>query len=192
MSRHDDDPDRPADAAEQLRAESFGRLVDGVLGGDVAPPAIESEQRAMLDLAAQVVASSKVIELPEKRVRSIVDGALERAVLGRRAADLDPGSSATWPPARRRRERLTRGLPWVVASVAAAAAIVLFVTRPAAPPRDGAVASAPRLEQRSRPSDPLIGRIRRAEVAGASARLDTIWNDRMAGYRSLRLAGGSR
>jgi hypothetical protein len=195
MSRddHDDDrPEAPATAAEQARAEQFGRLLDDLLDGEPLPPAMDSDQRALVETASQVVASTRVVELDDDRRQRIVDRALEAALTGRRAttADPDAGVSGMWSR-RRPADRAMRILPWAVASIAAAAAIVLFVTRPAQLTDLEALAlRAERpVEQRSRPADPLVGRIPRDEVGAASVRLDAIWADRMAGYRAVRLGG---
>ena len=235
MSNDDDidRPDRPGDddegpitPAEQAHAESFGRLVDGLLHGEPLPPAMDSDDRALLEVATVVVASSRPVELDGERVKRLVDQALEGAVIGRgagdRAARTGPmpaaAPAAVFRPGhrdqrdddlaersatdlrirRRRRARAARALPWAVASLAAAAAIVLFMVR--MPQRTGEPpvgtaetagqdpATAPlRLGamHRSRPADPLFGRITRDEADHARERIDVLFADRMDGYRDL-------
>ena len=226
------DPDAPATPAEQGRADAFGHWVNAMMVGEPLPPAMDSDNRALLETATVVVASSRAMELGEDRTRVLVDQALEAAMVGRR--EDDPPSGESWPPlestalrvastadrtgadpgdadqaarsttdmmpARRRADRVVRHLPWVVASIAAAAAVVLFVTR--APDRDtgrqphkGQTAQAHRahrpielsVENTSRSADPLIGVIDRPESAQASGRLDMVFADRLSGYRDLML-----
>lgn len=198
-----------ASPAERAQAESFGKLIDGLLAGRPIPPAMDSEDRALLETATMVVASTQELRLGEDKSRALVDRALEEAVTGRRRS-----TAPTIPPPerridenaadntdvirmpRRRSDRLVRALPWVVASVAAAAAILLFITRPAdlhEPARQAAARRELPPSLRSRPADPLVGRIARENAAQASNRLDVIYADRLSGYRDLRLSGrGSR
>jgi len=226
MSRDDRDrPDQldgeaPVTPAEQARAEAFGRWLDGLAAGEPLPPAMDSDDRAMLETATMVLASSHAVELGPERTRRLIDQALESAVLGRRpsepgivaevgaagrisalrrpepaaerASDDDAGSRTDLVRARRRRaDRVLRNLPWAVASLAAAAAVVLFVTRPVEPgaPVSGAVERPLRLRvaNTSRPADPLIGVIARPDAGRASERLDLLMADRMDGYRDLML-----
>ena len=123
-------------------------------------------------------------------------GAMLAAVRPRppREEDRDAGRSATdMVSARRRRaDRVLRNLPWAVASLAAAAAVVLFVSRPA--DRVQRTESAPivrplrlSVSNTSRPADPLVGVIARRDSAAASERLDILFADRLDGYRDLSL-----
>lgn len=211
---HDDpipEPDAPVSAGESARAEGFGHLVDKLVEGEPLPPAMDSEDRALIEVATMVVAGTHEMELQPERRSSIIDAALERAVLGPQKTTAGPKKPGEPEKAERddevidlgarRESRAARVLPWVVAAVAAAAAVVLFVTRP---PSAGDVArpTAPdsqKLElsaiHRSRSADPLIGQIPKSQSGHASARLDTIYSDRMAGFRDLtfrrRLGGGN-
>lgn len=230
----DPGPDAPASASEQGRADAFGRWVDAMMAGEPLPPAMDSDNRVLLETATVVVASSRAMELGEDRARLLVDQALEAAMVGRREDDPPSGESWTPPsgtplrvagavdrlqvarpgeadqaarsttdmiPARRRADRVVRHLPWVVASIAAAAAVILFVTRP--PDRDAGrghrtrgrsaqVQRTPRpielsVENTSRSADSLIGVIDRPQAAQASSRLDVVFADRLSGYRDLML-----
>lgn len=210
------DDEAPVSAAEQARAEAFGRWLDGLAAGEPLPPAMDSDDRALLEAATIVLASSHAIELPPERTRRLVDQALEAAVLGRRPVGVGdsgerpaittpaPGTLAArriGPRAdadraetevvgrRRRADRVLRNLPWAVASLAAAAAVVLFVSRPDVPDARTAASRPIQLgvSNTSRPSDPLIGVIARRDAGGASERLDVLFADRMDGYRDLRL-----
>ena len=224
MSKRDefDKDDEPVTPGEQARAEAFGRLVDGLLAGDPMPPAMDSDDRALVEAATVVMASSRAIEPAPERTRRLVDQALEAAILRRSGAPLGPGDSGERTPLpmslvpqaedpnersvtdvrtrrRRRSDQVARVLPWAVASLAAAAAIVLFIARP--PQKDGArrghetaeVAPVPvpvdevplDVRNTSRPADPLVGRITKAERTKASERIDLIYADRLDGYRDL-------
>ena len=225
MSRRDDDigkDDGPISPGEQARAEAFGRLVDGLLAGDALPPAMDSEDRALVEAATVVMASSRAIEPAPERTRRLVDQALEAAILRRSGggavtsvesadesapvlspvprdlADEDPNERSVTDVTTRRRRRgdqVARVLPWAVASLAAAAAIVLFVVRP--PHKDGTGAEtaevAPVVDREvpldvihtSRPADPLVGPLAEADRGKATQRIDLIFADRMAGYRDL-------
>jgi hypothetical protein len=206
MSRDDDRfDDDPVTPGEQSRAEAFGRLVDGLLAGDSLPPAMDSEDRALVEAATVVMASSRAIEVPPERTRRLVDQALEAAILRKtgakpaeRAAPVmaavpgdDPNerSVVTEVTVRRRRmDRAARILPWAVASLAAAAAIILFIARPPDRDRGGAQAelSVPLdVTHTSRPADPLFGAIAKSDRGKASERIDVLYADRMAGYRDL-------
>jgi hypothetical protein len=216
--RHKDqvpEPDAPATTAEKARADGFGRLMDKLLAGDALPPAMDSDDRALVEVATMVMAGSREVELAAERRRALIDQALERAVLGKSPARVaePPAAGPKKPGVRqdsssevvsldsRREGKLVHVLPWAVASIAAAAAILLFVTRPSAPPVASDQAPPPAAMEletfhRSRPADPLIGQIAPEASAEASARLDTIYSDRMAGYRDLmfrrRLGGGGK
>lgn len=112
------------------------------------------------------------------------------AHVGNRAAAAAARSRSSW-------SRLRRALPWTVAAVSAAAALVLALRMAREPamsqpgPGQGAQ-QAPRLQpmHRSRPADDLIGEIPRPRAAAASDRVDMIFADRLMGYRDLRLRGG--
>lgn len=194
-------PPGEATASERARAEGFARLVEGLLAGEPMPPAMDSDDRALLETATMVVASTQEVGLSAERGRALVDEAIEQALTGNRRhrtetpEDSDAGAGEPEETdiinlGRRRSDRLVRTLPWVVATVAAVAAIVLFITRPkdlGEPARQAAAEVDP--AHFSRPADPLIGRIPRQKAGQASSRLDAIYADRLAGYRDLQLAG---
>jgi hypothetical protein len=219
MSKKPDDfekDDGPVTPGEQARAEAFGRLVDGLLAGDALPPAMDSDDRALVEAATVVMASSRAIEPAPERTRRLVDQALEAAILRRSGgapeAD-DSGEHRADSPAapvpledpnersvtdvttrrRRRSDQVARVLPWAVASLAAAAAIVLIIVRPPDRERTGdqtaevvPVKEVPLdVTNTSRPADPLVGRIGKADRGKASERIDLLYADRMAGYRDL-------
>jgi len=87
------------------------------------------------------------------------------------------------------RGRARRWAPWAIATtstlVAAAAVIALVVRAPLPVP---AAAAALPVEQTSRPADPLFGPISHEHAGDAATRIDTIFADRLDGYRDRELA----
>jgi hypothetical protein len=174
-------PDDSASSSERMHAKTFGELVDKTIAGRT-PPAMSADDRALLEVATVIRATSGKAELSAAKRRSLVEDALRQAVGGTAAST----SSAVTPISR---ARARRWAPWAVAagaSLVAAAAILLLWLR--GPERvvihDGEQA---RVEVpttwKSRPADPLIGPISREAVGDASSRIDTIFADRLDGYR---------
>ncbi len=211
MTRDDDTPspipgpDAAADGAEKARARSFGDLVDKVLAGKT-PAAVPAEERALLEVATVIRAATRPMDLGAARTRSVVESALAAAIERKgggasRLTDPSLPLPGVVPIGRGRAKKLA---PWIVAGVTsamAAAAIIMLLARPATRGADGVgapVAAAPLAEHlRSRPADPLIGVINAApelDDAGAATvqRIDTIYADRLAGYRERTLAGATR
>jgi hypothetical protein len=86
-----------------------------------------------------------------------------------------------------------RWVPWAIAtgsSIVAAAAIAMLWLR--APQQAPMAAAATPATWTSRPADSLIGPIERERAGDASARIDTIFADRMDGYRERRLSRGGK
>jgi hypothetical protein len=201
MATQDDDtltgavpePDAEPTPAELAHARRFAELVDKTLLGRT-PPVVSSDDRALLEAATVIRATHGGLELAPARRRSLVEDALRQAIGdapgGGRAAKR--AGDAT-PIARARRKRWA---PWIVAggsaAVAAAAVAVLWL-RPVAPAGAGMARAAVPEDQRSRPADSLVGPIARDHAGDASARIDTIFADRLDGFRTRRLArGGTR
>jgi hypothetical protein len=169
------DPEEAPPTEEELRqAGVIAALTDelvagrevGARGGAAAVPGGDE----LLGIAAVIRASSGEVELPPERRRTLVREALAEGLAGR---------------APRRRPRVA------LAFFAAAAALLLVVSAlllgPLRPPSSrGGAGWAPRRVALSRPSDPLLGRPF-ADRAGASARIDLVFADRMEGYRRIRL-----
>jgi hypothetical protein len=176
----DDDDDEPT-AAERAHAKTFGDLVDKTLAGRT-PPAMSADDRALLEVATVIRAAHGKVELSASRQKSAIEDALRTAVGGAGASTTGAGVI----PIGRKRSRA----PWIVAAaslVAAAAAILLWLSAPKhLPPPTAALPTA----WKSRPADALIGVIAKDRAGEASTRLDTIFADRMDGYRDRRLAGG--
>jgi hypothetical protein len=180
------DPDTEPTATELAHARRFADLVDKTLSGHT-PPAISADDRALLEAATVIRATCGHLELEPGLQRTIVEDALRMAIGAHRpaAASIAPLSRA----------RLRRWAPWIVAgasTVVAVAAIIALWLRPA--PVAPAQISAPALpvEWTSRPTDSLVGPIARDRTDDASARIDTIFADRLDGFRERRLARGGK
>ena len=182
-------PETEATATERAHAKTFAELVDKTLEGRT-PPAMTADDRALLEVATVIRAASGNAELAAASRQSIVEDALRRAI-GGTAVTTQP---SVVPISRGRVRRwiggvgLARGLA-VTSSLVAAAAIVLWLRAPHSRPVP--VAAAPVLPETwtSRPADALIGPIAREQAGDASNRIDTIFADRLDGYRELRLRG---
>ena len=111
-----------------------------------------------------------------------------RALPGEAAAPKDAAGLISIARARRK-----RFAPWTVAGTSmaiAAAAIVLWLRAPRPIQTVEHPTAQLRENWKSRPTDSLIGPISRVHAGDASARIDTIFADRLDGYRELRLRGG--
>jgi hypothetical protein len=177
------DPDAEPTSIEKAHAKKFADLIDKTLSGRV-PPAMSTDDRALLEVATVIRAASGNVPLAPGKQRSIVEDALRQAVGGAAATSL-PGVT---PITSARR----RWVPWAIAtgsSLVAAAAIALLLVRT---PTSKPVAFEPPSTWTSRPADDLIGPIARERAGDASARIDTIFADRLDGYRERRLSRGGK
>lgn len=199
-------PDEPESAGERERAESFAALIDDVIAGKSAPPAMEADERALLDVANIVRASAAdadSVALKDARRDSIIEAAMKQAsrtVLEDVSAPAPQTDTTDLPegvvPLRPR--RALRAVPWLVSAVAAAAAIFLWIQRPeqqstSPKPPIAVIEKAPTKVS----TDALVGRIDRNASGLASQRLDIIYADRLTLYRQARLSvdrqgGGSK
>jgi hypothetical protein len=191
------EPGAEATASERAHARTFADLVDKTLAGRT-PPAMSADDRALLEVATVIRAAHGKAELPAARQRAAIEDALRAAVggAGAGASGASGASGAGVVPIERARSR--RWAPWALGAttlVAAAAAVLLWVRGPqrvlVQVPAAAAAAQLP-AELRSRPADPLIGVIARERAGDATARIDTIFADRLDGYRERRLQGGKR
>jgi hypothetical protein len=191
MATEDDDylagavpePEAEASATERAHAKTFAELVDKTLLGRT-PPAMRADDRALVEVATMIRAASGNVELSSAQQRSAVEDALSRAIGGGGAA-----ASTVVPIARR---GLRRWAPWTFAgasALVAAAAVAALWLRP--PARAAQVRAALPEAWRSRPADRLVGEIQRERAGDAGARIDTIFADRLDGYRERRLGGGN-
>lgn len=183
MATQDDDtltgrvppPDAEPTPAELAHARRFAEVVDKSLLGR-APAAMSADDRALLEVATVIRATHGAVELSASRQRAIVEDALRMAI----------GAPSATPITKARRKRAWA--PWAVAgatSAIAAAAIAMLWLRPVPPPVHAELPA----EQRSRPSDALVGPIARDHAGDAAARIDTIFADRLDGFRARRLGG---
>jgi hypothetical protein len=175
------DPDAEPTPAELAHARRFAELVDKTLAGRT-PPAMSADDRALLEVATVIRAAHGRLELAPERQHAVVEDALGQAIGARPA----PGGSVT--PIARAPAR--RWAPWIVAGVStlvAAAALLLLWLR-TEPPSSPIVRTPVPLEWTSRPADALIGPIAHDRAGDASARIDTIFADRLDGFRARRLA----
>ncbi len=161
-------------AEERVQARSLARLVDDLVAGAAPPPALPAEDRALLETATMIRAALTEQRLDPAR-RDELFARLERR-----------------PPATTGRGAWRRRAPWIVAAVAAAAAVILAIRPPPPAPLPSAAQAEVPITQQSRPADPLIGEIPRAASGDARARMDVIYADRLAGYRSVLFRRGGR
>jgi hypothetical protein len=181
------EPDAEPTAAERAHAKTFADLIDKTLSGHT-PPAMSTDDRTLLEVATVIRAASGNALLDAAKQRSLVEDALRQAIGGAGSSAATTGSVV---PITRSRAR--RWAPWAVAATStlvAAAVLILWVRTP---PRivTHTVPAAQNLPEtwKSRPADALIGPITKEHAGDASARIDTIFADRLDGYRELRLRG---
>jgi hypothetical protein len=195
------EPDTEPSHGERAHAKAFAELVDKTLASGRMPPAMSSDDRALLEVATVIRAASGGLELPAERQQVLVEDALRQAVGASPSTSLTSTAPDNVVPLRR------RWMPWAIAGVSsmvAAAAIVMLVVRKpvtVTAPAPAAAASIP-MNWTSRPADPLIGQIddrcrnqdalecARSATVRTSSRIDQIFADRLEGYRERRLAGG--
>jgi hypothetical protein len=178
------DADAEPSAAELAHARRFAALVDKTLAGRT-PPAISSDDRALLEVATVIRAAHGAVELAPGRQRAVVEDALRQAIGAPQAS-----RTAATPIAQARRWARA---PWIVAAattLVAVAAIALLWLRPPPAPTSARRAPAMPEEWTSRPSDALVGPIAREHAGDAGARIDAIFADRLDGFRARRLARG--
>ncbi|HEU0031329.1 MAG TPA: hypothetical protein VFQ53_11900 [Kofleriaceae bacterium] len=191
MATDDDDlltapvpePDAEPTAAERKRAKMFADLIDRTLAGRTPPPAMSADDRALLEVATVIRAASGGLELPASTLHAVVEDSLKQGMGG------GAGTSLSSTPITSARQR--RWVPWTIAAVssaiAAAAILLLWLRTPVHQPAPQAAAQIP-ATWKSRPADPLIGPIEPERAGDASARIDTIFADRLEGYRERRLS----
>ena len=173
------DPDTEPTPTELARARRFADLVDKTLSGRT-PPAMSADDRALLEVATVIRATSGGLELAPSAARAVVEDALRQAI------GVDGAAGAATGPVMR--TPIRRWAPWAVAGastlVAAAAIAMLWLRSP--------VAARVRPEWTSRPADALVGPIAPERAGDASARIDAIFADRLDGFRAWRLERGGK
>jgi hypothetical protein len=186
------EPDEPTDDLERARARAFAKHLDTLLAGEDLPPALSADQRALVDAASSLRTLAEGALSPERQAR-VIEGALA-ARLGSGADAARPRADRVPTSAARSRRGLRWALPYAAAAMAAAMAAFLASAQ-LLPPRVEVSVGALRPELTSRPADPLVGIIERDRAADARARADTIFADRLHGYRELawlERGGGDR
>lgn len=178
-------PDAEPTAAERAHAKTFAELVDKTLAGRT-PAAMSTDDRALLEVATVIRATSRDVPLAPANQRALIEDALRQAV------GVDAPAAAVAPIERARARRT----PWLIAgasaAIAAAALVLLWLRAPQPMAPAPAAAAAMPANWTSRPTDPLIGPIPRERAGDASARLDYIFADRLAGFRERRMSTGAR
>jgi hypothetical protein len=180
------DPGAEATPSERTHAKAFADLIDKALAGRTPPAAMSADDRALLEVATVIRAASGNAELAAAKRSSLVESALRQGI----------GATAVVRATPISRARAKRFAPWIVAGTSmavAAAAIVLWL---GAPRQVNVIERVPTAMHavpenwKSRSTDSLIGPIERVHAGDASARIDTIFADRLDGYREIRLRGG--
>jgi hypothetical protein len=181
------EPDAEPTAAERAHAKTFADIVDKTLLGRT-PAAMSADDRALIEVATVIRAASGNVELSASKRRTAVEDALRQAIGGGH-----PATSGSVVPITRSRTR--RLAPWAIAAastlVAAAALIALWFRAPRQVSIQHEVAAVP-TEWKSRSADLLIGPIGRERSGDAGARIDTIFADRLDGFRERRLERGRK
>ena len=185
------DPDAEPTAAERAHARTFAELVDKTLSGRT-PPAMSADDRALLEVATVIRATSGGLPLAAGKKRDLIEDVLRQAVGGGGGGAGAGRSTITGAITPIQRGRARRWAPWVIAGastlVAAAAIATLWLRTPPAP---APVAQAVPARWTSRPTDPLIGPIPRERAGDAGARIDYIFADRLDGFRERRWSPGA-
>jgi hypothetical protein len=89
------EPDSLASANERARAESFAALVERMLDGRELPPAMASEERALLETATMVRAGAGEVALEPERRRALIEEAMAQVPARHLAAAQTGAPSAT-------------------------------------------------------------------------------------------------
>jgi len=163
------EPDAEPTPAELAHARRFAELVDQTRSGR-APAAISADDRALLEVATVIRATHGGLELSASRQRQVVEDALRQAI----GAAPERGGVTPISRARSRRWALFRSVAmlWLRA------------------PKLKLVGRAVPVEWTSRSADALIGPIARDHAGDALSRIDTIFADRLDGFRARRLTRG--
>lgn len=187
------DDDKNASRRERARAEAFSELVAKVVDGAGSPPALGADDRALAETMVAVRAVMGEPSLSPARTQAIIDDAFAEVRQPRqdpngiRTRGAENPASDLEAARDRRKRRLVGAAGFVMATCAAAAIVLVFVSRA------DRVEPAPLVErpiaQTSRRADVLFGEIPSDRAGLASQRMDTIYADRLTGYRALALGG---
>jgi hypothetical protein len=182
-------PDDEPSAAERTHAKAFADLVDKTLAGRT-PGVMNTDDRALLEVATVIRAASGNVELAQPRRRALIEDALRQAV-GARTLGTSGSIAAVTDFGRGKWKRFA---PWSVAATStlvAAAAVLLWLRAPRVVRVDVPIVQLP-LTQQSRPADSLVGPIARERAGDARSRIDAIFADRLDGYRELQFGRAAR
>jgi len=183
------EPDTAASSSERMRAAQFASLLDDEVNGS-PPPALAVATRNQLETAMAMRASVGHATLDDATAAAMVASVLRDASERAQPVAVVDELAAQRRKAQQRSSHRASRTPWLVAGgsmVVAAAAVLMLVLRPAPPTTPAAKTNVP-LAWQSRPADPLVGAIDRAEAGNAAARIDAIYADRLDGYRNARYA----
>ena len=175
---------------ELAEAQKFAEAIQPTFDGDHLPAILDAETRELATLSSIVHSSFHDAQLSTAKEASIVDAAFSQAIgISPTQKESPDNQLADARTKRRRNLRYTIGT-----GLAMAAALFLYLQRSpkVATPKSASIIRNLPIAQQSRPTSPLVGQIKRSNAAQASHRLDTIYSDRLSGYRSLayrRIAG---
>lgn len=182
------DVDDPPSPAELAHAASFAALLDKAEHQRL-PAALDTDERALLETATVLRAAGGELRLDERARHELITSVLEATAEARRAAHgagvrrvsspmrahPPPGKSWRW-----------RAMPWALAAASMAAAATALWLR--VPPQVVVHRAAPvPAAFTSRPTDAVVGEISRAASGEAARRIDSIYSDRLDGYRTSAL-----
>ncbi|HET6610931.1 MAG TPA: hypothetical protein VFG83_03045 [Kofleriaceae bacterium] len=184
--------DEPKNAREAQDAREFADLCDSLTAGGSPPPALAADDRSLAETVIAMRAIMGEPSLPDERARAIIDAAYADVARGGREPAEIPASRVAMARAARAR-KLARAGTWIAAACAAAALVFVLTSRADSGGRQEATARLPlATAETSRRADILFGVIPEARAGDAGQRMDAIYADRLAGYRSLMLRGGYR
>lgn len=186
MSDITEDELSPEELAE---AQALAEEVDSLVAGKSAPAALGIAPRELVHSVAMIHAAHHAPSLADARKASLIEEAMAAATGADRATfatDTSDTSDLQQARAKRRRAASVGAMGLLVA-----AAALLLIWRAQPSPSTGeqrplAIQLQLSENEQSRPSDALVGPISRADSGLAGERLQTLRNDRMAGYRSLQ------
>ncbi len=175
---------------ELVEAQKFSEAMQPSLKGARLPAIMDAETRELAILSSIVHSSFHDTELDGTKEASIIDAAFSQAIGISPTQEESPSNQLA--EARSKRRRYLRYAIGTGVAVAAALLLYLQTSPKVVAPQNAVIMRTLPIAEQSRPTSPLVGQIGRSNAAQASSRLDTIYSDRLSGYRSLayrRIAG---